>query len=502
LELIKNRNLGEGEFGRAMTAVAVTLVRKLYPDVQTQFPPVDPPRVHTYTRILENAERGIYVPPPANSQDYLELVLPFLSLLGETSGESFLNALPNLEYARTLNPDSVLVPYFIGLVYERTGQKELSMEEYRNAYDMARDCYPAALGLARMLNASGRTQEGISLLSDLVIQYPDNVTNKRQLALAYYNNRDWSRAGPVITEVLQRDSQDGEFILMQARLLVEQGQFIPAQTPLDLYGSLYPSNQLYLFLRARVQAEGYRNRDGALNYLRSILRSYPAADEVLVYATRLLMESSRTEDQAEGRGLLNRLLNSAGEEVPSLMVITLAVQDAVHREAWREARTYLSRLLQERRSSQDLLYACTVERGLGNKALALSYARELYENAPSFEEGIIAYISALIDTGRQADADQLIGERLAALSGGVLKSRYYYLRSRLQTTEEAVMSDLRLCLFEDPRNLNALIGMFEIYHRRKDERRAVYYLKQALARAPENPLLKRYEADYGALISN
>jgi hypothetical protein len=42
--------------------------------------------------------------------------------------------------------------------------------------------------------------------------------------------------------------------------------------------------------------------------------------------------------------------------------------------------------------------------------------------------------------------------------------------------------------------------MFEIYHRRREERRAVYYLKQALAIAPENPRLKRYEAEYSGLL--
>jgi hypothetical protein len=44
--------------------------------------------------------------------------------------------------------------------------------------------------------------------------------------------------------------------------------------------------------------------------------------------------------------------------------------------------------------------------------------------------------------------------------------------------------------------------MFEIYHRRRDERRAVYYLKQALALAPANAALKRYEQEYAALLGN
>jgi cytochrome c-type biogenesis protein CcmH/NrfG len=82
------------------------------------------------------------------------------------------------------------------------------------------------------------------------------------------------------------------------------------------------------------------------------------------------------------------------------------------------------------------------------------------------------------------------------MAGGTLKSRYYYLRSRTRGSEELQMNDLRSSLFEDSRNLNSLIALFEIYQSRNDDRRAAAYLRQALALAPDNPQLKRYEAEY------
>jgi Tfp pilus assembly protein PilF len=141
-----------------------------------------------------------------------------------------------------------------------------------------------------------------------------------------------------------------------------------------------------------------------------------------------------------------------------------------------------------------------VERGLGNNAAALSYARELYEQDPQNDEATAAYVSALIDTGRQDEAARMIETRLSSAPGGPIRSRYYYLRSRVRGSEDSVMNDLRSSLFEDPRNLNALIAMFEYYHRRRDERRAVYYLKQALSIAPDNPQLKRYETEYAGAL--
>jgi Tfp pilus assembly protein PilF len=493
LDLLKGRKLEEGEYGRAMAAVAVTLLRKLYGDSQTALPPADPPRLHPYTRILAEAEQGHYSVPPRNSLDYLELTLPFLALLDETQESRLLSALPDLKRARKLNPQGILAAYCMGLVYEKTGQWEKAASEYRWVYDESREFYPAALGLARYLRFRGESEEEIALLSEMAILYPDNMSIKRQLALVYYDKQDWSRAEPAIAEALQRDSRDGQFILMQARLLVEQGRFNQAQAPLDLYAPINPNNRLYLFLRARLQAEGYRNRDGALNYLRSLLRSYPEDEEALVYAARLLMESNRSEDQAEGREILRRLM-AAGES--SSLASALAAQDAVRRQAWDEAKPHLDRLLEERRSPEDLLLAYAMERDLRNWAAALAYAQELYQADPFNEEGAIAYIYSLIGVGRRSEAGALLETRLAGASGGILKSRYYYLRSLLRSGEEAAMDDLHSSLFEDPRNLNALTAMFEIYHRRRDERRALYYLKQALAIAPDAPHLKRYEAEY------
>ena len=499
LDLIERRGLEAGEYGRTMAAVSVTMLRKLYPDIKTLLPPADPPRIHPYTKILNEAEQGQYCVPPRNSIDYLELTLPSLALLDETQENRLLAALPDLKRARELNPQGLLATYFMGLIYEKTGQWEKAASEYRRVYDASRGFYPAALGLARYLSSQGESGEEVALLSDMVIQYPDNMAVKRQLALVYYNNQDWSRAEPAIAEVLRRDSRDGRFILMQARLLVEQGRFNQAQAPLDLYALINPNDRLYLFLRARLQAEGYRNRDGALNYLRSLLRLYPDDEEAPVYAARLLMESSRSEDQAEGREILTRLM-AAGEK--SLIVSALAAQDAALRRAWEEAKPHLDRLLKERRSPQDLLLAYTVERNLGNWAAALAYAQELYQADPSNDEGAIAYIYSLIGIGRRSEAGALLETRLAAAGGGIVKSRYYYLRSLLRSGEEAAMNDLHSSLFENPRNLNALTAMFEIYHRRRDERRALYYLKQALAIAPDDPQLKGYEAEYGQALRN
>jgi predicted Zn-dependent protease len=379
----------------------------------------------------------------------------------------------------------------MGLIYEHTNRPNRAISAYTRAYELSSECYPAVLGQARILDETGQKQEAIDLLQDLLIQFPDNMPVKQQLARTYYANRDWSRAESAIAEILQQDNQNSEFILMHAHTLVEQGQFFKALAPLDRYGAINGHQRLYLFLRAKVQAEGYHNRGAALNYLRAILKTSPEDEQVSVYTAALLLESPRWEEQTEGRELLRGLVQI---EQPSLEVVDLAFRDAVQREDWEEAQVYVDKLLDEHRT-QYLLSASRVAQGLGNTSNAFSYAQEFHEQNPADEAGAMVYAATLIDMGQQYEAQRFIESRLVNTEGTV-KAEYYYLRSRIRAHEEEVVQDLRASLFEDPRNLNTLIAMVELYHRHRDQRRVVYYLKQALSFAPENSRLQQYELEY------
>jgi tetratricopeptide (TPR) repeat protein len=497
VELIRSRELGGSEFGRTMSGINTILIRLIYPDSPARLPAVDLPQTSNYTKIIREAEKGVYVPPATTSNDFFEHILPFLAINEQTEPAVLANILSNVEKAQSLRPNSVLPPLFQGMIHQREGRNSQAERAFRQAYEISDECYPARIGIARARRNAGNPQEAIAILSELIIRYPDSTQIKKERAICYYESRDLSRALSSIDEILQTDPKDGEILLLKAAILLEQGQYSQSNAALDSYASINSNNRTYLFLRARIQAEGNRNRDSALNYLRSILRVNENDAEALVYAAGLLMESQRAEDQTEGREMLDRLRRTNSSSVE---VLSLSVKDAIQRERWQEAQGYLNRILVIRRTAQDLTDAYTVERGLGNNARALTFARELYDRDNSNHEYAAIYISALINSGRRDEASRILENRIISATSGQVKSKYYYLRSRLQTNQEDVLANLRSSLFEDPRNLDALIATFEIYHNRREERRAVYYLKQALAIAPEHPALKRYEKEYASLL--
>jgi len=498
VELIRSRDLSGSEFGRTMSGINTILIRLIYPDSPAKLPAVDLPQTSNYTKIIREAEKGVYVPPASTSTDFFEHILPFLAVNDQTESAVLANILSNVEKAQVLRPNSVLPPLFQGMIHQREGRNSQAERAFKQAYDISDECYPARIGIARVKRNTGNPQEAINILSELIIRYPDSIQIKKERAFCYYENHDLSRALSSIDDILQTDPKEGEILLLKAAILLEQRQYSQSNAALDSYASINSNNRTYLFLRARVQAEGNRNRDSALNYLRSILRVNEDDAEALVYAAGLLMESQRAEDQTEGREMLDRLKQTNSSSVE---VLSLSVKDAIQRERWQEAQGYLNRILAVRRTAQDLMDAYNVERGLGNNARALTFARELYDRDNSNHDYAAVYISALINSGRKDEASRILENRIISAASGQVKSKYYYLRSRLQTNQEDVLANLRSSLFEDPRNLDALIATFEIYHNRREERRAVYYLKQALAIAPDLPVLKRYEKEYASLLS-
>ena len=498
-ELLGYEELRSSEQGRSLFSAAAAIVKSVYPDIP--FPSSETPQGSLYGRIIREAERGVYLPPPA-SADFLENILPFLAcytedLSVEISIRTLQDSLPHLERSARQNNASVLPPLFRGFVLEKTGEYVQSATAYRRALELDAGCYPAELGLVRLLQKEGKFNDALVVLNTLYSRFPENNSIRKQRARLYAEMRNWQQADTLITAILRQNNRDGEFLLLRAKILLDQGFFQQAQQPLDTYGSINAANRQYIFLRSRLQAEGLRNRDAAIDLLRPLVRSVPNDPEIAVYLASLLLKSSRKEDADEGRSILNRFLNNTNAAPEALF---LAAVDSIEREAWREAKGFLDRLLTQRRNSSDLLNAWKTERALGNNAAALAHARELYNRDNPTDEEISAYVISLIDTGRQTEAASIIEERLASSPGGTRKSRYYYLRSRVRRDEDAVLNDLRSALFEDPKNLEALMAMFEVYHRRRDERRAVYYLRQALAIAPDNPQLKRYENEYRALL--
>jgi tetratricopeptide (TPR) repeat protein len=499
LRLIEGRVLSQSEYGRMLNAVAALLVNRIYPDAGITHEAVNPPLHLAYTKIIADVQQGTWTPPPADSNDYLTNLLPCVVLMTAATADVNNAALPFLEKARQINPQGVLAVYFSALVYERQGRLLDARRLYDEAVTFANgECYPAFLGIARILARVGRHDEAIALLIETARLYPDNIASRRQLAVSYIAAEEWEKADEVIAVVLARNSRNPEFLLMQARVFIELGRYNQAPLPLDTYvpAGGAATNRQYLFLRARLAWEGNRSRSAAVTSLRTILAAAPHDIEARVYLAQLLLGSSQAAFKTEGRQLLADLLR---EPSPSTEVFQLALEDAIAREAWMEADGYLAETLKNAPSLSGLKNAVIVKKGLGDHVLALDFARNAAAAFPDNENTQLDLIGMLVESEEKAERDEgsrMIDAALTTLQTADARSCAYYYRSRLRANDEDAVNDLRAGLLEDPRNVDALLALIAIYDRRKDARRVTFYLQQALVLAPDHPEVTRLRLLY------
>ena len=116
------------------------------------------------------------------------------------------------------------------------------------------------------------------------------------------------------------------------------------------------------------------------------------------------------------------------------------------------------------------------------------------------DENIVqAYISVLVASNRTQEASSIISSLLSSASVK-MKSFLYYKKSFLENSVENSLADLRSSLISNPRNIDSLFRLYEIYFQKKDYRKAQYYLKQIVALNPNASEYKKLNDELSKFI--
>lgn len=451
-------------------------------------------------KLVVDAQAGRASDPPPGSGALGEL-LPSLAIFKSDSRDTARRALGAVERFESLGGSSVLPSLERGLDAERRQDWEGALKGYAAALELAPEAWPASLGTARCLVALGRCPEALSLLKSISgDEMRDTVKEsdafRRVYAEALYDSGAYAEAEPLVARVLVDDPLDSRFVLMRAHLLVRAGSYQQAVPLLDAYGTVAPSNRLYLLLRAR-DAEGLKNRDEAIRWARRGLDAYPEDPELLVQAARLLFaqagqarEPLKSQAGEEARGYAEKAYALTSDAVGG-EAARLLLYDAASRYDWAKAADYLDRAEAGSLASEDRALVCLVQRKNGEWADSLELAKAWYRESPASEAAAEAYARALVGAKQERTAQDLIGRLLAGKGSAAFRSTLYYLESLLEKGEEASLVRLRSALVENADNAEALAAMFDIYFGRKDYQKARFYLKQALSISPSDPELLR-----------
>ena len=450
-----------------------------------------------YTAAIESVKLGVYDTSAGNA-DFFTLVIPSLLLCAQKDRTNyFADSKKALDEASGRFRDSVLLHYLYGLLYARQGKSEAALIEYEIAYTLDTSCFETSCAVANAYIAAGRIMDAKAISDRLYVVSPSNVDVLKLCAVTSYNTNDMNAAESFVAQILQREPDNTEYILFRAKILFNKGEYIKVSSLLDVYAKTNRTNRDYLLLKARLLLTWNKNTSSAFSVVQDALSRYPDDEEVILLAAEI---ASETGTLVNGRSASELVAPVLKKDPGNPAALKIKVKEAVLAESWEDAYESSSILLASDKSdSSKLLH---VESCLNTNRIseASGLIRELYDKNNNDEGVLEYYIKVLIAEGNTTQALAMIEKRLPSVSAK-LKSSLYYERSRLQTSSDKILADLRSSLTSNPRNRNALFALYSYYMDAADYRKAQYYLKQVLALNPSDQTIIELNNNLDAILN-
>jgi tetratricopeptide (TPR) repeat protein len=461
--------------------IAYEMARLVYPELAGSLPPstVSPPE-SPLVRSFVDARNGKPAVPVLDASPLLEL-FPALAIFRLKTAAASGATLASVERFNRFGLPSAAADLARGIALERSGDRAGALVAYSRAEGVAPDCYPATLGKSRMLVELGKGEEALAALEALEAPIADSAASRRIQALAYYAAERWAEALPLITEVLLDDPLDSRFVLMRAHLLVERGEYRQAAPLLDAYASINPTDRLYILLRARTAMDSAKDRSAAIAALRRGLERYPEDTEMILYAAEVFYGGDPKE-KLQAIAFAQQVLAVDPQSSRALKVMIssdLAADNYASAADWADAIMATG----DYYSYTESLYKAY--RGAGRLTDASRLAQEWRARDPLSEAAAMAWATSLVERGEKATAAELLTKLLSTKGTPAYRSTLYWLQSRLQVEEDAILSSLRAALIENGMNVDALASMSDMYVKKADYQRARFYLKQAISITPD-----------------
>ncbi len=424
---------------------------------------------------------------------FFDLVVPSLFLArlpepaaGTEAGISDLDGYRRaLEQADTMNPSSVLPPFLLGRINELEGELDKAASLFKESVDRADSFYPARKRLAEILLAQQQPEQAATVLTESAEPIPVDASLRYTLARAYLQTGRLEESSTEVAKALIDQPDRPELILLRARVLLAQGNWNQALRPLNMLLYRHPDNREAYLLYAEILYDRAKRAEEALELLAEAEAGFPGAPEFPELAGRILLETGRN---AEGLVKLQKALDL---EPGRLSTLQLLLSDATHMKRWLQAAIYLSEILEQEQSAEDLRQAIRIYSNLGDSAQSLYYAEILYQSSPT-ETDLVTYARALLGADEKQRAEQVVDKGLESVQTAEARSSFYTLKAILvqDSSPEQALQFVKEALMENPDDLEAVLEIAELYVEQRELRKAALYLKHAVQLNPDDAALR------------
>ena len=486
------------EAERVLLFVAASVLQIVWPSESGHVVVPETDVANAYTGAIASARDGMYDFGTGNA-DFLAKVLPSLVLVtSHTRSDYYERAQADLTDALQDRADSVLANYLLGVLYQRMERFSEAADCFAKVVRLAPQCYEASFALAQVSLRIGDAQATFNRTQELLQQNHLNADVLKLAVESAFAAGDLDAAEQYAARVLQLENDNMQYLLLRAKILALKGDYIKAASLLDIYARTDTTARDYLLLRATLQKDWNRNTAGAVATVERALQLYPDDAEIMLAAAELASQTGQRIGGKTAGDLAGQILAKDAGNVAALGIqIAQLVQSRRYADAYRASSALLS-LADVPASAVHTHIAICLQANHADEAWRL--ASGLYNDNPSDEVVLQSYIRVLVATGRAQEASRLIAQQLPSANAR-MKSFLYYERSFIAQGEDAVLSDLRSSLTSNPRNKDSLMRLYEIYYRKREYRKAQYYLKQVVALSPTDEHLLELDRELTALLS-
>lgn len=477
VDLIQVDPQGMSESNRSYLRLAGEIMKIVYPLVTISWTMPSVPQSDIYIGAIEASRKGVY-DYSTKPVDFLSSVLPsFVIAMFSGVNEYYADAERALLSAKKRNADSVLPPLLLALLYEKQGALDASIDYYKQAWDIDQSCYPAGIGYTNLLINAGRGREAFDVTEVLFKQFPEEKSLLKLSAQTAFEAQAWKEADFYIMSVLRNEPENIMFLLMRARILVEQKEYLKASSLLDAFATQNRSDKDYLLLRSRVLREWNKNYSTAFNLIQEAYTLYPQDKAVMLASAEI---SYQTGQSINGLTAKELVLHVLAEDPLNENALTLLVQEHLAHKEWNLALENALTLEKHHKNNESKILLARSYLGANQAQKANEIMSALYVQDSGNEQILSLYLESLLALNKIAEVKSLVQSRIGQANASV-KSILYYFESYTFTDGESQMASLRSSLLSNPRNTKSLLAMYQWYYERKDYKKAQYYLKQVVA---------------------
>jgi tetratricopeptide (TPR) repeat protein len=455
MDTLQGSPAGNSRSGRELMYIAENLLSLVYPELGYSTSVSMELGGSIFPKLFRDVRSGRFSPLIEEWDSFLELTVAACAALISSDKDVLILCVAAAGAAADMEEQSVLPPYLLGVVELKQGDYVSALSMFQSVLSMDESCYPAKWQAARIHRRFDDHRRALPLLSSLVERFPGVESYTFELAGCY----------------IDLDEPESAVETLEALDIGEQSE--------DFND--------YLFLRAAAAAAKGEYRQAA-EYLEILYNRMPEELGVLERYGTALLKAGQTEAAVP---LLEEAVEKGSKNLEILRPLFLY---RYNRGDLISARAVADNYFDLFTGPGTLLPMLKMYLELRDYGQALRVAEKLYPQAEEDPEFLSLYARALVEEERYGRSGEIIRRALEMTDSAQLRSRLFYLQSRMTEDRKRRLQFLQEALFENMQNLAALIAISDEYAQIGEYRKAHRYMKQAAALDPENEAVaKRLE---------